>query len=149
MAASVEPCDGAFDDPSPGQHLEALRRIGAPDDLELHLAQHALQCGLELRPLIAGIGVELAQEREHPEERRHDQHAAIAVLQPGAMHHRVQYQAERVDQDVALLALDLLAAIIAPRIDRKPPFSAAFTLWLSMIAAVGLASRPACSRHCT
>jgi transposase len=32
---------------------------------------------------------------------------------------------------------------------RAPPFSAPFTLWLSMIAAVGLASRPACSRHCT
>ena len=41
------------------------------------------------------------------------------------------------------------AAIIAVRVDRRPPFSAPFTLWLSMIAAVGLASRPACSRHCT
>jgi hypothetical protein len=28
-------------------------------------------------------------------------------------------------------------------------FSALLTLWLSMIIAVGLASRPACSRHCT
>jgi hypothetical protein len=52
-------------------------------------------------------------------------------------------------KDVALLALDLLAAIIAVRVDRRPPFSALFTLWLSMIAAVGLASRPACSRHST
>jgi hypothetical protein len=30
-----------------------------------------------------------------------------------------------------------------------PPFSALLTLWLSMIAAVGLASREACSRHAT
>src|SRR5262249_37922898 len=50
---------------------------------------------------------------------------------------------------VALLALDLFARIIAMRIDAGPPFSALFTLWLSMMAALGLASRSACSRHAT
>ena len=58
-------------------------------------------------------------------------------------------QAQRVDEDVALLALDLLARIVAVRINAGPPFSALFTLWLSMIAAVGLASRSPCSRHST
>jgi hypothetical protein len=58
-------------------------------------------------------------------------------------------QALGVDQDVPLLALDLLACVVAQGIDADPPFSAPFTLWLSMIAAVGLASRPACSRHWT
>ena len=33
--------------------------------------------------------------------------------------------------------------------DKTVAFSALFTLWLSMIATVGLASRPASSRHCT
>jgi hypothetical protein len=61
----------------------------------------------------------------------------------------VQHQTERVDKDVALLALDLLAAIVAMWVDRRPPFSAPFTLWLSMIATVGLASRPARSRAWT
>ena len=42
---------------------------------------------------------------------------------------------------VALLAFDPLARIIAMRIDTGPPFSALLTLWLSMMAAVGLASR--------
>jgi len=37
-----------------------------------------------------------------------------------------------------LLALDLFAGIVAVRIDAGPPFSALFTLWLSMMAAVGL-----------
>jgi hypothetical protein len=46
-----------------------------------------------------------------------------------------------------LLALDLLACIIAWRVNRGPRFSARFTRWLSMMAAVGLASRPAKSRH--
>ncbi len=43
----------------------------------------------------------------------------------------------------------LFARIIAMRIDPGPPFSALLTLWLSMMAAIGLASRSSCSRHCT
>jgi hypothetical protein len=58
-------------------------------------------------------------------------------------------EALRIDENVTLLALDLLARIIAMRIDAEPPFSPDLTLWLSMIAAVGLASRAACSRHFT
>src|SRR5882762_11266602 len=60
-------------------------------------------------------------------------------------------------QECALLALDLsatsslslLARIVPVRINARPPFSALFTLWLSMMAAVGLASRCARSRHCS
>jgi hypothetical protein len=63
------------------------------------------------------------------------------------MNDGVEQQAQRVYENVALLALDLLARIIAMRIDPGPPFSALFTLWLSMMAAVGLASRSPCSRH--
>jgi hypothetical protein len=52
-----------------------------------------------------------------------------------------------VGEDMALDALDLLARIEADRIDRRPPFSADLLLWLSMIAADGLASRPSFSRR--
>jgi hypothetical protein len=55
-------------------------------------------------------------------------------------------QALRIDEDVAFLALDLFAGVVPRRIV-GPPFSALLTLWLSMIAAVGLASREARSRH--
>ena len=65
------------------------------------------------------------------------------------MNDGVQQQALRVYQDMALLAFDLLSRIKARRVDRKPPFSALLTLWLSMIAEVGLASCQASSRHCT
>jgi hypothetical protein len=58
----------------------------------------------------------------------------------------VQQQAKRVNEKVALLALDFLARIVAVRIV-NPPFSALFTLWLSMMAALGLASWPSRSRH--
>jgi hypothetical protein len=53
----------------------------------------------------------------------------------------VHQQALRIDEDVPLLTFDLLACIVARRINRRPPFSALLTLWLSMIAAVGLGSR--------
>jgi hypothetical protein len=59
----------------------------------------------------------------------------------------VQEQALRIDENMALLALDQLARIEAVPIDARPPFSALLTLWLSMMQAVGLASRSAFSRH--
>jgi len=80
---------------------------------------------------------------------RHQHGATVAILNVGAMHDGVHQQALRVDENVPLLALDLLARIVAVRVDARPPFSALFTLWLSMIAAVGEASRSARSRHST
>jgi hypothetical protein len=61
----------------------------------------------------------------------------------------MEQQTQRIYQDMALLALDLFARIIAMRINASPPFSALFTLWLSMMAAVGLASRSTFSRQAT
>jgi hypothetical protein len=61
----------------------------------------------------------------------------------------VQRQSYRIDEDMPLLAFDLLARVVAIGIDAGPPFSALFTLWLSITQAVGLASRPICSRHST
>ena len=57
-------------------------------------------------------------------------------------------EALRVDENMPLLAFDLLARIVPMRVV-SPPFSALFTLWLSMMAAVGEASRSALSRHST
>jgi hypothetical protein len=84
-----------------------------------------------------------------PEHRGEQQDAAVAVLDIGGMNDGVQQQAQCIYEKMALLALDLLARIITMRIDPGPPFSALFTLWLSMMAAVGLASRSLCSRHAT
>jgi hypothetical protein len=147
-ATSVEPCNGSFDDPAFGQHHE-LADIGSPDDLHVDVAADSGQSVLELRPLVAAVGVEFQQEGKRAEQRAHQQHATVAVLDIGRMDDGVQQQALRVYQDMALLAFDLLSRIKARRVDRKPPFSALLTLWLSMIAAVGLASCPASSRHCT
>jgi hypothetical protein len=56
-------------------------------------------------------------------------------------------QALGIDRDMSLFAADFLAGIITPGVDMAPPFSALFTLWLSMMQAVGLACRSTSSRH--
>ena len=55
------------------------------------------------------------------------------------MHHHRHQQAQRVDHDVPLAAADLLARVVAA----DPLFSVVLTLWLSMIAALGLFFFPA------
>jgi hypothetical protein len=63
------------------------------------------------------------------------------------MNDRVQQQSYRINEDMPLLSLDLFARVVTVWIDVGPPFSALFTLWLSITQAVGLTSRPICSRH--
>ena len=99
--------------------------------------------------MIAAIGVEFQQEWIHAGHGRHDERAAIAILDIGGMHDGVDQQALCVDENVPFLALDLLSRVVTRRIDRSPPFSALFTLWLSITAAVGLASLETASRHFT
>ena len=148
-SAAVEPRNRPFDDPTAWKHHESFRLIGALDDFSFKVRQDLRQGLLKVRPLVATIGKELFQERVHPEKGRKKQDAAIAILDIGRMNDGVQQQAHRIYENMALLPLDLFARVIAMRIDRGPPFSAALTLWLSIIAAVALASRPACSRHFT
>ena len=123
--------------------------IGTLDDLHIHSRHYFCHGAAKQRALIAAIGVEPHQEWINAEHGRHDEFAAVAILNVGGMHDGVDQQALRIDENVALLALDLFSRVVARRIDRSPPFSALLTLWLSMTAAVGLASRPIASRHFT
>jgi hypothetical protein len=88
--------------------------------------------------LVASVGEELLQERIHSKQGGKQQNAAVTILDIGGMNDGMEQQTQRVYENMALLALDLLARIIAMRIDAGPPFSALFTLSLSMMAAVGL-----------
>ena len=148
-AAAVQPRDRSFHDPAFRQDLEALCLIGSLDDCDLETAAYPPHTSLEGRTLIAAVGIKLEQKGMESEQRRHDPDAAVTILDVAGMHEGVQQQALRVYKDMALLALDLLAGVIGRRVDRRAPFSALLTLWLSMMAAVGLASRPAFSRHWT
>ena len=54
----VEPCQGALDDPSPGQHFEALGGVGPLNDLDGPLADAAKRI-LEFVSSIAAIGEDM------------------------------------------------------------------------------------------
>src|ERR1700686_2503981 len=129
-----------------GRTTKAFALIRALDDLDVDLSHDFLEGGAKQRTLISAIGVELQQERKHAEHRHHDQFATVAILDVGRVHDGVDQQALRIDDNVPLLALDLLASVVPRRIV-GPPFSALLTLWESITAAVGLASRPIASRH--
>jgi len=148
-ATAPKPTDGAFDDPSFGQNDEGFGSIGTTDDLGDQVRQDARQSVMEHLPGIGAVGKQLLEERELSEHSGQEHQPAIAILDIGGCNQSVQQQAQRVDKDMAFLAFDQLAGIESGRIDAGPPFSALFTLWLSTMQAVGLASRSACSRHLT
>jgi len=144
-AAAAEPCEGAFDNPSLGQNLEADRMIGALDGFQLP-GTEGTHCGGRGFSLIAAVGEDPLDEGEQAPHGFEDEQTTVAILDAGRMNHDVQREAQRVDQDMSLLSFDFLARVIARRVDPRPPFSAPLTLWLSMIAAVGLAALSACAR---
>jgi len=73
----------------------------------------------------------------------------IAILNIGCMDAHAEQKAKCVDENMALAARNLLARIKALRVECRAPFCAALLLWESMIATVGLGSRPAASRVAT
>ena len=146
-ATSIEPANGTLDDPALRLDDKSFGVVATPDDLGLEVGHDIGDAVGEDWPGIGAVGEQLAQEGELSEQRGQQQHTAIAVLHVGSGDQGVQQQPELIDQNVSFLALDQLAGVEAMRIDRWPPFSALFTLWLSMMQALGLASRAACSRH--
>lgn len=144
----ADPGKRAFNDPALGQDDEAMA-FSAFDDLELPGTGLGNRSS-GLRPLIAGIGEDALNEGEQtPGAPIKHQSRTVAILHVGGMDNDIQEQAERVDENIPLAARNLLARIEALRVEPSAPFCAALALWLSMMAAVGLASRPSCSRVAT
>jgi hypothetical protein len=146
-SASTDPGQGALDDPALWQDFEVLK-VGAFDDLDCP-GSCPRDGGGHFRPLVAAVGVDALDEGKEPASLAQQLAGAIAILDVAGVDHDAQQEAEGVDEDVALAARDLLARIEALRVDRGPPFCAALALWLSMMATVGLASRPSASRTAT
>jgi hypothetical protein len=104
---------------------------------------------LHLPPLVARIRNDPLHKGEAPSCFPQQDLGPVPVLHARGMHTDGQQQPERVGQDVALAASDLLARIIPRWVERSPPLRAPRAVWLSMTAVVGLASRPAFSRTST
>ena len=99
-----------------------------------------------LRPGVAAVTYDPFDEGKASAGVAQQRFRSIPVLNVGGMDLDAQQQAKRVDEDVTLAPEDLLARVITGRIKRGPPFSAPLALCASMMAVVGLASRPAASR---
>lgn len=121
--------------------------VGAFDDLERHGLNRKV--GVEPAADIAAVGENPGDEREQSARLADEVGRAIAILDAGRDHLDAEQQSYGIDDRVALDALRLLAGVVADRIGVGPPFSVAFTACVSMMAAVGEASRPSASRHAT
>jgi hypothetical protein len=108
--------------PSPWQHNEPFRAVGALDDLDMHLRQTCTRTLFENRPLITAICEQLAHEGIEPEQGRDQQHTTIAILDVGRMHDGVHQQALGIDQNMPLLAVDFFACIVAMGSMQAPLF---------------------------
>ena len=127
-AASVEPRNCAFDDPTLGQLHEPFRLIGSFDDFGFETGQNLGECVAKNRPLIGAVGEQLLEEWKLTKQRRQQCDAAVAILNARGMNDGMQQQTQRIDENMPLLALDQLARIEPVRINAGPPFSALFTL---------------------
>ena len=144
-ATTPQPPEGALNDPPFWQNFEPLGGVGAFDDFQVPRPEFADGCRGG-GPLVAAIGEHPNDEGEEAPDLLEDRQSAITILDIGRLDMSREDQAERIDDDVPLLAFDLFPSVVARWINPRPPFSAPLTLWLSMIAAVGLASLPESSR---
>jgi hypothetical protein len=132
---AAQPPKGALHHPPPRQHFKAVATQGALDHLEEPAAQ-GIGPTNQL-PAIHAISPDQLEHGEVPLEL-----GPLRVLEISPMNHYRQQQSQGVHYDMALAAGDLLARIVAS----GPPFSVVLTVWLSMMAALGVGALPSASR---
>ena len=119
-AVAADPCETALDDPALWQDDESVA-VGSLDDFDLPAACGGDRPG-HFRPLISCVGEYPFDERKAPPRPRQKIVRAVAILNVGGQNAHAKQEAERVDEDVALAAGDLLARVKALRVERRPPF---------------------------
>ena len=144
-AVAPEPGECSFDNPAPPDNFESAVLVCAFDDLEANALSG--QIGGEFIPLITAIRKDMFDEGEQAARLLDKFRGGVPVLDVCWDRLDAKQQSYRIDKCVAFDAFDFLARVIANRIPAAAPFSAAFTAWVSMIAAVGEASRPSASRQ--
>ena len=117
---TTDPRERSFDDPPFRQDLKSssvrsLDDLQAPGTSAPHRHRH-------LASRVSAIGKDALDEREQSSRPAQQVEGAIAVLNIGGMNDNAQQEAQRVDQDVPLATLDLLARVVARRIKPSPPF---------------------------
>ena len=137
---SPEPSKGSFNDPSTRDHDEAGSAGDAADDDQRQSEQGTGE--QDRQPIVDAVGKDDLKPAVEMLDLLQQIPGAVGVLDIGGMDEDTEQEAGGIDPDMALAALDLLGGIVAAR----APFSVVLTLWVSMMTAVGLASRPSVSR---
>ena len=123
--------------------------VGALDDFEPE-PRRSGDGVFDRTGVVAGVGPNELQPWKALAHLVENKGCAIAVLYASGVDDHAQRQAFDVDEGVDFAPLHLLAGVVTHCVFFTPargsPFSAAFSDWLSMIAAVGLASRSSASR---
>ena len=141
-AVAAEPRERAFHNPTLGQDDESGAVAQTLDDR--HRPAAKLSRPVDQLSGVTPVGPGDFEPGEEAAKLAKHELGSIAVLDVGGVHDDGQDQAEDVDHDVPLAALDFLARVV-PAV---PPFSTVFTDWLSMIAAEAVGFRPASTRTC-
>ena len=119
-SAAVEPSNGAFDDPSLGQHCKSFDLIGALDDVGFEMGQDFREWPSGNAVLgKGGIGEELLQERIHSEQGGKQQVKSPSRSEYWRNERWHGQQNQRVYENCAL-PLIFFRRIIAMRIDAGP-----------------------------
>ena len=134
-AVLAEPSERPLDNPTFWKDHKAMK-VTAFDDL--HGTPYAPASPIDENPRIAPVGPDTTQPMKPPGDSLQHPASPVPILDVGGVDHHRHDQAERIDEDMAFAAFDLLARIVAP----VPPFSV-LTLWLSKTAALGVGLRPA------
>jgi len=140
---SPEPSKGSFDDPSFGQDGKSFNVVAALDDFQR--TTQSLFCPFNQ---LAGIAAVRPNEREAAKALAQvfkDQLGSVAILNGGLVDDHGDNEPEGVNDNVPLSSVNFLSGIVSA----KPPFSVVLTDWLSMMAALGVGSRPQALRTCS
>lgn len=141
-SVTQEPGEGAFHDPSLGQHHECALPFESGYDLEPE-SQFFHDENLQL-PLVRLVRKDRLQAGELlPAELCEYKSRAHRIMYIGCMDCHGKHHPQRIYNEVSLSSGNLLAAIESPAV---PLFSATRIDWLSTMAALGVGSRPACLR---
>jgi len=110
-AVAADPGERPLDNPPFGQDLEA-GGVGSLHDLQPPCPGTP---GDErhLRTCVSAISKDTFNERKHPSRLAQHLEGAVTILNIGGMNDDAQQEAQRVDQDVPLAALDPLARVVA------------------------------------
>ena len=84
-SATIEPGNGALDDPAFWQDHKSADLIGTFDDFNVEMRQNFCKPVRKFWPLISAVGEQRLQKGKHAEQCCRDENASIAILNVGRM----------------------------------------------------------------